>query len=138
MLLRRIVIMVGLGLVVAWPAFSQESTSSTIRTVALAQNDPAETPAKKTQRRLPNHFSKLDLSDQQRDKIYDAQAKYNSKIDELEAQIEQLKTARKQEVESVLTSSQKQKLQTLLEDAKEKSAKKAKEKNTSKPKKVEE
>jgi hypothetical protein len=62
--------------------------------------------------RLPPYYKDL-VSPEQRDEIYRIQAKYNAKIDELEAEIERLKAQRDAEVEKVLTPQQRARLQLL-------------------------
>jgi hypothetical protein len=48
-------------------------------------------PKPKGQGRLPPNWSKLGLSDDQKRQIYSIEAEYKSKIDDLQAQIDQLR-----------------------------------------------
>jgi Spy/CpxP family protein refolding chaperone len=50
----------------------------------------------------------------QKQQVYDTQAKYNTKIDELEAKIREFKAARDKEVKAVLTPEQKKRLEEIL------------------------
>ena len=81
----------------------------------------ASAAAKKAQNRLPNNFAKLDLADDQKQKIRDIQASYDPKIDELQAQLKALKEKEQTEVEAVLTPDQLKQLTTIKAEAKKKS-----------------
>lgn len=70
--------------------------------------------------RLPNHYARLDLSDKQREQVYAVQAKYKATIEDLESQLELQKGKRDAEIEGVLTSEQRKKLKSLIEDARKK------------------
>lgn len=70
--------------------------------------------------RLPNHYARLDLSDKQREQVYAVQAKYKVQIEELESQLELQKGKRDAEIEGVLTSDQRRKLKSLIEEARKK------------------
>jgi hypothetical protein len=63
---------------------------------------------------LPKYYSKLGLTDKQKDHIYTIQGRYHAKIDALDKQIKELKAAQKKEVENVLTDAQKARLRELL------------------------
>jgi hypothetical protein len=65
---------------------------------------------------LPPNWAKLSLSDEQKQKVYSAQAEYRGKIGELEAKIKELKKAEREEMEKVLTDAQKARLKELLLD----------------------
>lgn len=81
--------------------------------------------AKKSKGRLPNHFGKLNLSDEQRDKIYKIQASYKSEIDSLKKQLAELNKKKDAEIATVLEPSQKSILDKILaEAASKKTAKK--------------
>jgi hypothetical protein len=71
-------------------------------------------PVPKAKGVLPMNFSKLGLTDIQKQDVYNIQAKYNTKIDEYEAKIRELKTARDKEVKAVLTPEQKKRLEEIL------------------------
>lgn len=70
--------------------------------------------------RLPNHYTRLDLSDKQRDQVYAIQAKYKASIEDLESQLELQKGKRDAEIEGLLTGEQRRKLQSLVEEARKK------------------
>jgi len=79
--------------------------------------------------RVPPGYSKLGLTDQQKEDIYAIQAKYYPQIQALDKQLEALKDKRDAEVEKVLTPRQKQLLAQQKKAAVEarKAAKKAAE-----------
>ena|SRR5688500_4706917 len=60
----------------------------------------------KAKGRLPAYYGKI-VSDEQREKIYAIQAKFDSQIESLTAQLETLRKQRDSEVEAVLTAEQK-------------------------------
>jgi hypothetical protein len=57
--------------------------------------------------RVPSGYSKLGLSDQQKERLYKIQAEYYPKIQALEKQVAALRDRREKEFESVLTAQQK-------------------------------
>jgi hypothetical protein len=63
---------------------------------------------------LPQNYSKLGLSDDQKKKIREVRAEYNSKIQELEDQIKELKKKEKVAMEDVLTDAQRARLRELV------------------------
>lgn len=63
---------------------------------------------------LPPYWGKLSLSDEQKQKIYQIQSKFNGEIARLEAQVKELRAKRDQEMRSVLTEEQKKRLEELL------------------------
>jgi Spy/CpxP family protein refolding chaperone len=63
---------------------------------------------------LPANFGKLNLSDDQKQQIYRAKAKYSEKIDDLEKQIEKAKAERNEAYRSVLTKAQRDRLDEIL------------------------
>jgi LTXXQ motif family protein len=63
--------------------------------------------------RVPPGYSKLGLTDQQKEKLYKIQADYYPKIHDLEKKADDLRARREKEFESVLTTPQKR----LLADA---------------------
>ncbi|REJ86364.1 MAG: hypothetical protein DWQ34_27580 [Planctomycetota bacterium] len=67
--------------------------------------------------RLPNHFGKIGVSEEQRLKIYGIQADYNAQVDELLAQVEELRGERDAAIEAVLTPGQRERLKELREEA---------------------
>jgi Spy/CpxP family protein refolding chaperone len=81
------------------------------------KDDPArkDEPAGKVKGQLPQGWGKIGLTDDQRQKVYKIQAKYNDQIDKLEAQIKELKDKRDKERYEVLTADQKKRLKELSE-----------------------
>lgn len=75
---------------------------------------------KKIKGRLPNNYGKLELTTKQRTEIYEIQAKYRTKIDDLEKQLAELKAEQDKAVEVVLTTTQKKKLEDILTAKKKK------------------
>lgn len=76
---------------------------------------------KPTSQRLPDHFGKIALSDQQRRAIYAIQAKYDAEIQELEKKLAELKEKELKEAMGVLRPTQKQLLMELIALEKKKS-----------------
>jgi hypothetical protein len=81
----------------------------------LAKDEPATS---SSMRRVPPHFAKLDLTGDQRTRIYTIQEQYDGKIDALLAEVEQLKRQRDGEIESVLSKGQREELKKHLDEAK--------------------
>ena len=73
--------------------------------------------AEKPRGRLPNHFGKLGISEEQRTRIYSIQADYDVRIDELLSQIEELVANRDSDINAVLTEGQRARLRELREEA---------------------
>jgi Spy/CpxP family protein refolding chaperone len=71
-------------------------------------------PAPKMRGQLPQNWGKLGLSDEQKQKIYDAQNKHRAKIDALQKQITELKDQEKKDMENVLTDAQKARLREIV------------------------
>ena len=92
------VVVIGLGLLVVDQGFSQQ--------------DKADAPALKG--KLPKLYSKLGLTDEQRQKVFTIQSDYNTKIDSLNKQIKTLRAQEKGELEKVLTDDQKAALTRLI------------------------
>lgn len=63
---------------------------------------------------LPPYWGKIGLSEEQKQKIYQIQSKYNSEIARLEAQVKELRSKRDQEMRAVLSEEQKKRLEELL------------------------
>jgi Spy/CpxP family protein refolding chaperone len=82
---------------------------------------------------LPTHFGKLGISDVQRDKIYIIQAEFDARIDELLAQLEELRARRDRTVENVLTDGQKHRLHELRSEARREREQRAREKAADNP-----
>ena len=102
-----------------FPLGAQESSAAKSQTTRSKQaNAPASTDsstAKSTGKtappdvthRVPAGYSKLGLTDQQKEKLYKIQAEYYPKIQALEKQVTSLREKREKEFESVLTAPQK-------------------------------
>jgi Spy/CpxP family protein refolding chaperone len=72
--------------------------------------------------RLPANFGKLDLTSEQRTRIYEIQGQYDQQIDALVAQLEEARDRRDTEVEAVLTADQKDQLTKLRAESRQKKA----------------
>lgn len=107
----------GLTLAAQQQGQSTQADAKTKAKVAKRAFDPT--------RRVPNYFGQLGLTDAQRESIYKIQARHMPKIEELEQQIEGLRTKMIHECESVLTPSQKQMLAERRSSAAESRTKKA-------------
>lgn len=79
--------------------------------------------AEKPKGRLPPNYGKLGLTDKQKTSIYAIQAKYETQLDELEKQLDDLKAKRDTEVKTVLNDNQRKSLDDLLAEAKKKKEK---------------
>ena len=77
-----------------------------------AKADPKVEPKAKGQ--LPQNWKQLGLTDDQVQKVYKVQTKYNGDIDKLEAQIKDLKAKMSKERSEVLTAEQKKRLEEIL------------------------
>lgn len=92
-----------------------ETTSNRILQVAFNQNNKnssrAKTPPSTT--RLPDHFRKIGLTDEQIQEVRKVQQKHQAEIDKYESLLEQKKKQRDEEILEVLTRDQKRKLKTL-------------------------
>ena len=63
---------------------------------------------------MPPNWSRLGLSDEQKQKTYSIQAKYDKEVEALQAQIRDLKAKEKTELDGVLTAAQKQRLREIV------------------------
>jgi hypothetical protein len=84
---------------------------------SYGDDGPAVAADDESSRRLPIYYGRLALNDEQREEVYGIQAAYADQIDALLVQIEDLRTARDAEMETVLTPGQKLRLQELREEA---------------------
>ncbi len=75
---------------------------------------------KKAGGRLPAYYGQIELSDEQREKIYGIQRGYREQIQELRKQLQALEAKQKEEINEVLTEEQKAKLTELVDNAKKK------------------
>ena len=96
--------------------------------------------AGKARGRVPANYAKLDLTEDQKTKIYNVQAKYKEQIDALNLQLKDLRAKEMQEITEVLTADQKTKLQEFEEAAKKLKAENAAKKKAEakEPKKADE
>ena len=82
--------------------------------------------APKVQKRVPDNFGKLNLTEEQKTRIYAIQAANAVKIDELEAQLKALKEKQDADIVAVLTPDQAKVLATIRAEGKLKEAERAK------------
>ena len=71
-------------------------------------------PKAKGQGRLPANWSKLGLTDEQKRQVYAVESDYKGKIDDLQAQIDQLRKKERAEMYKVLTAAQKARLREII------------------------
>ena len=69
--------------------------------------------SEKPRRRLPDHFAKLGLTDDQRDRISVVQDRYGARIEQLERELADLKARRTAGIRRVLNLDQRRKLDRL-------------------------
>jgi len=85
----------------------------------IAKDEPAAKAGEDSAtRRVPPHFAKLDLTGDQKNRIYTIQGQYEGKIDDLLEEVELLRRQRDSEIESVLSAGQRSELKKLLDEAK--------------------
>jgi Spy/CpxP family protein refolding chaperone len=85
--------------------------------VGVAQDKPKDAkPDGKAKGQLPTYWKQLGLSDEQVQKVYKIQAKYNDDIDKLEAQIKDMKEKMAKERSAVLTAEQKKRLEDIIKE----------------------
>ncbi len=108
--------------VVAWAA--SRGLSPLTAADAPAAKPPVET---KIRGRVPPYYAKLDLTADQKTRIYAIQDQYDDRIDDLLTQIEELRVQRENEIESVLSAGQRTELKKLLDEAKADRAEKRRE-----------
>jgi hypothetical protein len=80
----------------------------------LQGQDKKEVPTIRGKGALPAHYSKLGLSDEQKQRMYLIQNGFRTKIDELDKEIRKLKQMQRQKMEEVLTDAQKARLREIL------------------------
>ena len=114
---------------------NKQSGSNKTATQQKGGNDKATDAGAVVARRLPPHFGKLELSDAQREKIYDAQAAAREEIDRLEAELAHAKAVRDAKIEAQLTDKQRSELKTLRKKASDAAKADAKQKSSSSAKK---
>ena len=82
--------------------------------------DSAKAPEKAP--RLPNHFGKLGLSDEQKEKVFSIQSKYDEELKALKERLKKLQAEEQQEFETLLTPEQRSRLELLRTESRKKSA----------------
>ena len=80
------------------------------------KEEPKKADPKKATGQLPMNWKALGLTDEQVQKVYKLQAKYNDDIDGLEAKIKELKDKMQKERLEVLTADQKKRLEDILKE----------------------
>jgi hypothetical protein len=80
----------------------------------MGDDKKPDEPTTKLKGKLPAHFRKLGLSDQQMQQIFKIEAGYTDKVEALQKQLVDLKKAEHQEIDAVLTEEQKTHLKELL------------------------
>jgi len=123
--------LLGLVLVLAISALLLAPNHTLLRAQPPAeatQDEAAATPKKqkKPRGRLPLFFSKI-VSGDQREEIYDIQAKYAPEMDALVEQMVALRNQMQEEIKSILTSKQIKRLAELRKEAKQRRAERAAE-----------
>ncbi len=81
------------------------------------KGDDKKDPPAKFRNTMPKYWTKLGLSDEQKQRIYQVQSDVRPKIEELRAKIKELEATEKREREKVLTDGQKARLKELIEAA---------------------
>ena len=76
--------------------------------------EPAKADSPKAKGYLPQNWSKIGLTDEQRQKVYQIQGKYNDEIDKLETRIRELKDRMAKERLEVLSPDQKKRLEDII------------------------
>jgi Spy/CpxP family protein refolding chaperone len=88
---------------------------------AAQEKEAKDKPSKKRSEprgRLPNYWSKLDISAEQKERIYAAQRRAREKIEPLRKQIEVIEARLDEEMLGVLTPQQRQRLEQIEVEAK--------------------
>lgn len=110
-----VVLFTGIALTICTPDTlpAQKKDSSSEKTTTKE----TKTTRKKSKVRVPPHFGKLNLTKEQRAKIYEIKTGYKSQIDILKKQLAELNKKQNTECAAVLTDSQKSILEKILSDA---------------------
>ncbi|QEH34533.1 hypothetical protein OJF2_30730 [Aquisphaera giovannonii] len=112
----------------SYPLGAQEGSSKSQTKKADAKAEPKTEKAQgrvappDPTHRVPPGYSKLSLSDEQKNAIYKIQAKYYPQIQKLEKQADELREKRDAECEAVLKPAQKKHLQELEQQRKDAAA----------------
>ena len=112
-------LMIGVPLSIGQERSAAKKTETTQR---------AETP-KKAKGRLPAYYADV-VSEEQRDKIYAIQAKFEGKIKELQDQLAAIEKEQDAEIEKLLTAEQKAKIEAARKESADKKKKKGDAKKT--------
>jgi hypothetical protein len=90
--------------------------SAVIVTAGLLSADDRKEPASRAHGSLPPLWSRLGLTDEQKQQAYSIQTEYRAKIDDLERQVRKLRKDERAEMEKVLTDAQKARLRELISE----------------------
>jgi hypothetical protein len=82
----------------------------------VAQEIKKEGPAARARGQLPQHWSRLGLTDTQKQDAYKIQNQYDAQVQELEAQIKALRAKELAELGKLLTADQKKRLREILDE----------------------
>lgn len=107
-------------------AMAQTTAKSkdTAKSSAGKSSEPAKAAAEF--RRVPQYFAQVDLTDEQREKLYSIREKHSKKLDQLEAELAALRATILSDSEAVLTPAQRTALNKLRGEAKSKASAKSK------------
>ncbi len=100
-------------------AQTKSSKKSSTKKTKAKKSSAKKTTTKKSEisGRLPYHYGKLKLSDEQREKIYKIQARYADKLEKLQKEMLALKKKIDSETQKVLTTTQRRNLSKFKSDA---------------------
>ncbi|QDV51475.1 hypothetical protein [Gimesia fumaroli] len=104
---------------------AQKKEAGTPKTSAKDTKE-TKTTRKKSKGRVPPHYGKLNLTQEQKNKIYAIKAGYKTQIDSLKKQLEELNNKQKTDCETVLTPEQKANLAKILAEVASKRKSKSK------------
>ncbi len=117
---RRGVRVLGALVLTAWwalPAAAQEASPAGAGPSPPAAAAAREAPAKKSRGRLPAYYGKV-VTDEQREQIYEIQARFTEQITKLQEQLDALVAKRDAEIDQVLTDEQRAKIARLKSERK--------------------
>lgn len=103
----------------ATPACSTAQEAAAQEAAGAAKTSPTAKKRTEPRGRLPAYFGEV-IDSQQRDKVYDIQAKYTAEIKQLQDQIAKLEQQRDEAVQGVLTPEQAEKVKKLVDEGKAK------------------
>lgn len=101
---------------------SLDAQETTVQQQTEPETAP-ETTRKKPRGRVPNHYGKLGLTNDQKEKIYAIQANYRDQINALQEQINELQQEEASEIYLVLSDVQKESLRKILAEVAERRSK---------------